>query len=189
MGQKLTQEEFKERLLKYTKGTVTLQTPYINRRTKVIVKCNTCGHEWEVSPASIMYDNDEYSFKGCPECKYEEATCAFCGKKFKRLKSILDKSKTGYVYCSRECGNRHKNAQVINYQDAVDYRRNAFIALPHKCYICGYDDDERILEVHHIDENRNNNDISNLKILCPNCHKKLSLHLYTLEELLNKENK
>jgi len=58
---------------------------------------------------------------------------------------------------------------------------------PHKCYVCGYNDDERILEVHHVDENRNNNDINNLKILCPNCHKKLSLHLYTLEELLKEQ--
>ena len=41
-----------------------------------------------------------------------------------------------------------------------------------------------VLEVHHIDENRNNNDISNLVILCPICHKYLTLHLYTLEQLL-----
>ena len=50
----------------------------------------------------------------------------------------------------------------------------------HKCAVCGYNEDERILEVHHIDENHSNNDIGNLCILCPNCHKKITLHLYRL---------
>jgi predicted HNH restriction endonuclease len=45
---------------------------------------------------------------------------------------------------------------------------------------CGYDEDERILEVHHIDEDRNNNDIKNLCILCPNCHVKITYHFYEL---------
>ena len=186
MGKALTQEEFKQRLFNYTKGTVTLKSPYINRRTKVNIECNICGYIWEIAPASVMYDKKEYDFVGCPKCKYIEMTCAFCGKKFERLKTQVEKSKSGLVFCSKECGNKYKNEQVTNYQNSTDYRRNAFLAYPHKCYVCGYDDDERILEVHHIDENRNNNDISNLKILCPNCHKKLSLHLYTLEELLNK---
>ena len=186
MGKLLTQEEFKERLFKYTNDSVILKTPYQNRRTKVVIECKQCGYNWEITPTSVMYD-EGYSFKGCPNCKYEEVECSYCGKKFKRLKSKLDKSKTGFVYCSKECGNRHKNSLLINIKDSTDYRRNAFLTYPHKCYICGYEEDERILEVHHVDENRNNNDIDNLKILCPNCHKKLSLHLYTLEELLNKK--
>lgn len=70
--------------------------------------------------------------------------------------------------------------------DGSAYRRNAFIAYEHKCAACGYNEDERILEVHHIDENRTNNKIDNLVILCPNCHKKLTLHLLTYEELIKK---
>jgi 5-methylcytosine-specific restriction endonuclease McrA len=72
----------------------------------------------------------------------------------------------------------------MNKENSSAYRRNAFLAYPHECAICGYNEDERILEVHHIDENRNHNEIKNLIILCPNCHKKLSLHLYTLQELI-----
>lgn len=183
MSKALTQEEFKERLYKYTNGAVTLKTPYVNRRTKVTIECNICGYNWEIAPASIMYDNRDYNFKGCPECKYEITKCAYCGKTFKRLKSIIKKSKSGLSFCSVECGNRYKNQLVTNYQSANDYRRNAFLAYPHKCAKCGYDEDERILEVHHIDENHNNNDLTNLIILCPNCHKKVTLHLYTLDEL------
>ena len=27
-----------------------------------------------------------------------------------------------------------------------------------------------VLELHHIDNNHNNNELSNLEVLCPNCH-------------------
>lgn len=121
-----------------------------------------------------------HSFIGCPECKYTELECDYCHKKFKRLKSAVSEN---YNFCSKTCGNRFKNQEFINWNDSSNYRRNAFNAYPHKCAICGWEEDERILEVHHIDENRNNNKISNLIILCPICHKKLTLHLFSLEEL------
>lgn len=37
------------------------------------------------------------------------------------------------------------------------------------CEKCGYDKKE-ILHVHHKDRNRNNNNLSNLELICPNCH-------------------
>lgn len=42
--------------------------------------------------------------------------------------------------------------------------------LINKCERCGYDKYIKILGVHHIDRNRNNNSIQNLEVLCPNCH-------------------
>lgn len=39
-----------------------------------------------------------------------------------------------------------------------------------KCVRCGYSEHPEILGVHHIDEDRNNNTLSNLAVLCPNCH-------------------
>ena len=74
----------------------------------------------------------------------------------------------------------HKN-NLIKMNNSTAYRRNAFDYYPHKCAICGWDEDVRILEVHHIDENHDNNELNNLMILCPICHKKLTLHLYKLE--------
>lgn len=43
----------------------------------------------------------------------------------------------------------------------------------HKCEDCGLTEwmKQTIpLELHHIDGNRYNNSLSNLKLLCPNCH-------------------
>ena len=61
-----------------------------------------------------------------------------------------------------------------------DYRKIAFNDYEHKCAVCGWNEDERILEVHHIDSNRENNEIDNLIILCPTCHRKITLHYYKL---------
>lgn len=38
-----------------------------------------------------------------------------------------------------------------------------------KCERCNYDKYE-ILQVHHKDRNRKNNDLKNLQLICPNCH-------------------
>jgi 5-methylcytosine-specific restriction endonuclease McrA len=110
--------------------------------------------------------------------------CQYCHKKIKRLKSIIAKN-NGINYCSRECGNKDKNEKRLNSFDSTNYRRNAFKSYPNKCCICGYDEEIQILEVHHLDEDRSNNNINNLRILCPNCHKKITLHLYSFEELFN----
>ena len=72
---------------------------------------------------------------------------------------------------------------ITQIENGSNYRRNAFLSYPHKCDICGWNEDERISEVHHLDEDRNNNKIENLRILCPICHKKLTLHLYSYQEL------
>jgi 5-methylcytosine-specific restriction endonuclease McrA len=40
---------------------------------------------------------------------------------------------------------------------------------PQVCERCGLTD-ERLLTVHHLDEDRTNNRLDNLAWLCPNCH-------------------
>lgn len=183
MPKRMSQEEFENRMKIYTNDTVKVISLYKNKKTKVTIQCKICGYQWEISPCMIMPSNtNTYSFSGCPECKYITVDCVYCGKPFKRLKSIVNKQELNY--CSKECGNRHKNEQIKR-TDSTAYRRNAFEFYEHKCAICGYNDCEKILEVHHIDENRDNNKLDNLIILCPNCHKKLTLHLSTLDQLKN----
>ena len=48
--------------------------------------------------------------------------------------------------------------------------KNYIISLYGKCECCGYDE---VLDLHHIDEDHNNNDPSNHGVLCPNCHAKI----------------
>ena len=58
----------------------------------------------------------------------------------------------------------------------VNYRKLAFEKYAHICAYCGFGV-EAVLEVAHIDGDRSNNELVNLVILCPNCHKMLDLDL------------
>lgn len=78
--------------------------------------------------------------------------------------------------CSRACAN--KNRIGIKYKigrprDKVVTERAQKIRLiaqrGTKCERCGYSKLE-ILHVHHKDRDRDNNDLSNLELICPNCH-------------------
>ena len=183
MGQALTQEEVQNRLDKGFEQKVTLISQYINRRTNIRLRCEDCGFEWETLPVSVLYD--DYIHK-CPNCgvkKGQYVQCAYCGKMIYRAPSRLTKSQTGFFYCSRECGNLHKNQLrklTGEWDNSLNYRLKALNVLEHKCIVCGWNEDERILEVHHIDENREHNNIKNLCILCPTCHRKITLQYYKL---------
>ena len=54
MSARMTQEEFEKRVAEYTNDSVTVISQYINKRTKVTIKCKVCGYEWEISPCSLM---------------------------------------------------------------------------------------------------------------------------------------
>ena len=80
-----------------------------------------------------------------------------------------------------------KGIKVSNKRkNTLEYLKNEFISTPrlrkkliqdgmknHKCEMCGIENwlgKDITLELHHIDGNSFNNDLSNLQILCPNCH-------------------
>lgn len=85
-------------------------------------------------------------------------------------------------FCSSKCARSYSSSKCNHSKTNINiYRDIAFNYYEHRCCVCGWDEDDRILQVHHIDSNRNNNDVSNLIILCPNCHWKITLNLYKLE--------
>lgn len=71
----------------------------------------------------------------------------------------------------------------------INYRKLAFEKYPPICAHCGFGIPE-VLEVAHIDGDRDKNDVSNLVILCPNCHKMHDLGLIpttTVVEMRDRE--
>lgn len=181
----LTQEQVIKRINLHYENKVKLLSTYKNRRTAIELECLECGHQWFVMPQNILYSTT----KGrCPKCLFRNyqvliTNCAYCGKIIRRIESEIKDNKSGLFYCSRVCGNLHKN-QIRKdngeWDDSKNYRLNAFNTYKHQCAICGWNEDERILEVHHIDENHNNNNINNLCILCPTCHRKITLGYYKM---------
>lgn len=61
---KKTIEEFKKEVYDIHKDKYTILGEYVNNHTKILVRCNKCGYEWEVMPVSLLRNH------GCPKCKY-----------------------------------------------------------------------------------------------------------------------
>ncbi len=98
----------------------------------------------------------------------KETPCIVCGKP---IMSSLNK-KT----CSRACANINRTG--IKYigipkKDKVKSQQALKVRLlklrGKKCERCGYNKYE-ILQIHHKNRDRNNNNLENLEIICPNCH-------------------
>lgn len=97
--------------------------------------------------------------------------CTVCGKKILSGKNAAT--------CSRACSNtsrkgiRYGLGQPKNKRVAHVRMKNTLIDLRGaKCEDCGYDRYSEILHVHHVipRSKGGTNDVSNLKLLCPNCH-------------------
>lgn len=104
-----------------------------------------------------------------------DCTCLYCGKRFKRTARSIKQVKG--VYCSGEC--RHLGKRVT--KSVFRYRHIALRTYEKRCCDCGYDTHSEILVVHHVDRNRKNGDVSNLCVVCPNCH--------ALRHLANRRNR
>jgi hypothetical protein len=90
-------------------------------------------------------------------------TCHHCDKQFMGSKAHNRK------YCSRKCTQK---AHHSVWNPAFTTVRKALAARGAilKCEGCSYDTEPSILGIHHKDGNRKNNELSNLAVLCPNCH-------------------
>lgn len=188
-----------EKVWKNSLETCEYLSGYENTSSTIQVKCIKHNFIFHTKYENVRRDNRAHYI--CPKCQEEakndrlknnrtKVTCSYCGKEFYKQNSKLDKSKSGLYFCCRE----HKDlAQKIesdipeiwpdHYQKNAtigSYRKKAFLNYPHKCAICNWNEDPELLEVHHIDENRLNNDLNNLIILCPICHRKLTNHNYIL---------
>lgn len=73
-------------------------------------------------------------------------------------------------FCSRVCANSIGGTAKAEKYGYTSYRTIAAKFHKQECIVCGVSD---VLDVHHIDEDRENNDASNLVFLCPNDHYRL----------------
>lgn len=103
--------------------------------------------------------------------------CAQCQKQFFRHPSKAAISKSGLQFCTRKCKELAQSIggslQILpeHYKNGLGtYRRKALRHYGAICAFCGYDRCLDSIDVHHIDENRNNNRLKNLIVLCKNHH-------------------
>lgn len=161
------------------------------RRAKK-VKCDYCGKEFLKAVKHITEKN--YCCRNHSDLgkrKRVKVKCALCGKEFEKKASELNNSKSGLYFCCRkhkDLGQRIENNlkniwpdHYGNLYGTTNYRRLALENYEHKCENCEWDKYPDLLQVHHIDSDRQNNKLENLIILCPTCHWALTLKKAKLE--------
>lgn len=100
------------------------------------------------------------------EFKVERITknCPVCNTEFKTKLNHKHEKTT----CSYACANTYFRSGKFNPNWSDDaYRTTCFAYHKKECIVCG---ENKIVSVHHYDENHNNNEISNLIPLCPTHH-------------------
>lgn len=98
--------------------------------------------------------------------------CSYCEKEIKHTNSSTNK------FCSVECFGRYQwefvSIPKIEQGLGGNYKRYLKEKRGDKCSECSqensWNNKPLMLQLDHIDGNSDNNDLSNLRLLCPNCH-------------------
>lgn len=170
-----TKEKIRNKLKGFTK-TKVYKTENIS--TTKVKYCKLCGHE-------VPSLRHTFCSKKCQN-KYKYLNygfilkCEECGKEYKSHQK-------NQKFCSYQCSADNRRKILINKWLIGDGIFNANNGIPQyirkylyekvefKCEECGFEGYNKatvntILQIHHIDGNCGNNNITNLKVLCPNCH-------------------
>ena len=154
------------------------------KREAIEVECVYCKEKFYKAKRFVKEGKDNF----CNKEHYTlyqsrnkvEVRCSYCGESKQISRSKAKSCKTGYFFCNRDCQSKAQSTDSgveyhSNYLNGawVEYRRKAFTLGEPKCSICGYDEYKEGLEVHHLDKDRRNNDLDNLKVVCAICHRLL----------------
>lgn len=133
--------------------------------------CASCGTNFYARPKGnrprAKYCCVDCMYKGRNKQRSEVVPCATCGKELRRHVGRLSKNS----YCGYNCmaAGRVRELPKTNNPFSVRVWFSRYNRMS-ECEVCGYGETPRILVLHHKDRNRKNNDLSNLQVLCPNCH-------------------
>lgn len=123
--------------------------------------------------------------KANKEFRDEVAICMNCGKEFHPRYSSAG------MYCSNKCQQEYRSK--MKYQDYINnpdkyYGKSSMAWVKkyileeqgHKCAICGrentWNNKPLIFILDHIDGHANNNNRTNLRLICPNCDSQLDTY-------------
>lgn len=151
---------------------------------KTVTKsCLECQQTFEAPLREVNRGNGKFCNLKCsglhnakqrPPAPTVQVICKHCRKPFVRRPYRM-KAKTGLYFCSVECHNTAAKERLDlslrpNWTEdaSSSYRKRALEHYGPICSRCKYTG--TALQAHHIDENRSNNDIKNLMVLCSNCH-------------------
>lgn len=159
----------------------------LGRTAKAVkLQCNRLGHFYN--------DHNPKIIKICKQCDGEitnagkvfcSSSCAATFNNLQRGKQTrecitCEQTTTNDLYCSRSCFWEHMRKKLLDNilagDASADSCKKYLIKLHgNKCMDCGWSETNKQsgkipVEMDHIDGNSDNNNLENLKLLCPNCH-------------------
>lgn len=164
------------------------------KRDGIKVLCLRCGKEFSSRADQV----GKYCSNKCyiaSRTKKVEVKCASCNANVYKTPTQLKNSKSGLYFCSRRCKDNSQKLGGIeaimppHYGKSLSNRNSEYYRKQYKllnnleqliCERCSYCEFECGIDIHHIDNNSNNNDKNNLKALCSPCHRALHLGLIDL---------
>lgn len=161
------------------------------KRTGEYHNCEHCAKQFirRAYPNSQWMQKQKYCSIDCRHLAQRRRitlNCDWCNVEFEKIQSHMRE----FNFCSKKCKNEACKVDGLNGFDHPmynedskwNYRTRAFREYGKKCSNCGYDEHYQVLDVHHIDENRDNNSIDNLIVLCPTCHVSLTRNITQLKD-------
>ena len=144
-----------------------------------IVQCRICQKEFYAKPNWLKRGWGKYCSRSCcvkGQLKGKLVLCDTCGKEIWKEPRDFRHSKSGKLFCSKKCQTLWRNKYFSGPNHPLwtggddKYRKTLLeTKIPPVCVECGYKD-EKVLVAHHIDGDRKNNELKNLRWLCRNCH-------------------
>lgn len=143
------------------------------------ISCDQCDVKFKRKISQVLLAKKHYCSVACQNKAKKKGAivaCHICSKRvYKKNKDLLS-SEGGKYFCGIKCsnewlgflrrGNKHPNwiSGKASYKNLLQRTNREKV-----CLLC-CEKDIRILVVHHVDQDRTNNELHNLTWLCRNCH-------------------
>ena len=156
-------------------------------KPQMIKSCEVCNVAFRTKPSEVARGHGRFYGRACAAKaarRGREVECHVCTLKFWRSNAQLAHSKTQTWFCSPDCRSAWNEKVMPSGEEhpgwkggAKSYRRRAIKKYGAKCSSgncplreAQIDVPVTMLDVDHLDDNRANNDLENLQVLCVWCH-------------------
>lgn len=142
------------------------------------VKCDFCGKQFYKKPNQLLKFKHHYCGLACSfdamRRSVEKGLCTLCGAEVMIDANRRRYCRSGKYFCGRKCQNEYlaKHSWKKNPDSWKRRKQEVKRRCDYKCQNvgCGYNKDQRMLDVHHVDGDETNNAWNNLTCACVWCH-------------------
>lgn len=161
------------------RGIYFIEKNSLKKRYTQTKNCLHCDRTFAIRKISTITETNFCSHfcRGIHKKTEINVDCAFCSNTISRKKSVVDKSKNQKFFCNKICKDKGQSVdggvpeiQPAHYKTGKSaYMRKAFGFYKNECVDCGLKI-KALLQVHHIDGDRDNANMDNLEIVCLTHH-------------------